>query len=111
MKYFEFLEAFAKVAHEFEVRDNKLRTGEGNLECPITRVCRELTSQWYDLYLVDSAAIDIGLDFALAQEIADTSDDRHDNEPDYMPTFSARTRRDLTELIEKAKKIRGTKGK
>lgn len=105
MKYFEFLDEFAKVAHEFKILKNGLiRAGE---ECPITRLCRELTEAEYEIGQSEWAATALDLDYALAQEIADSAD----NVRGRGWHFSARTRRDLTQLIEKGKLIRGTKGK
>jgi len=108
MKYFEFLEAFAKVAHEFkEVEGGDMDDGpilRAGKHCPITKVYQQLTGKDIRSDFVDDAAKALNLDFPLAQEIADSSDW-------YGPHKSARTRRDLEQLIEKCKMIRGTKGK
>lgn len=101
MKYFEFLDEFAKVAHEFEVvTDGQIRIAYPEAwECPITRVCRAVKNRSFNIDLVEQAARELDLDECLAQEIVDSSDW-------YGDARSARTRRDLTELIDKMKQIR-----
>ena len=104
MKYHEFLDEFAKVAHEFRV--TRVFTLRADNTCPITKVCNILKGTQFMSMEVEKAAEILDLDPVISQEIIAASD--HHTPSDH---YSARTRRDLTELIEKAKKIRGTKGK
>jgi len=103
MRYHEFLKEFGKLAHKFEIRpDHFIRTTVGYLECPITRVCRELTGKTFSTDEAPNAAQEMNLDELVAQEIIDSADNRRTREAGYSPHFSAHTRRDLTQLMEKA---------
>jgi len=104
MKYFEFLDEFAKVAHGFDLVDDNARIRCGNM-CPITLVCEKLKGIYYGMGEVSQASATLDLDPVITAEIVAAADNRQGDH------FSARTRRDLTELIEKGKLIRGTKGK
>ena len=101
MNYTEFLLAFGKVAWEFEItKQKRLRARKGKRSwCPITRINYEKCHLYVGPASVRLCSDTLRLDAVLMQEIIDTSDHRGSH-------FSARTRRDLEQLIVKAKQIR-----
>ena len=103
MRYSEFLEQFALVAHEFYVdEDGLIRNFGFDDECPITRVCRATTSFDYDIVEVEDAANELNLDPALADELVDTADNNNKKDaPGWITHYSPHTRRDLEALIKK----------
>ena len=115
MRYHDFLDEFAKVAHEFTITKRGMIRAKGKGRrtfCPITKVAVEKGQPYLGPSYAGDMAGELKIDMVLAQELVDSSDNI--TKSDYWNIerrshFSARTRRDLEQLIEKMKMIRGKK--
>jgi len=72
LRYHEFLEHFALVAHGFEIKKNKkIRAGNA---CPITLLCEKLKGIHYQPAQAVHAAAHLDIDLALFHEIVTAAD-------------------------------------